>query len=111
MNTKVTDNFEMDFPARMSDGRQFTDYRQNCLINNEISQGMSSWEYRNFLTNNAGKIHQALIEQAKNTNECKSCSDNTVLEVKNVINCGPTGCVYNIKDPNGIGFGVDYTLK
>ena len=108
---KVTDNFEMDFPARMADGRQFTDYRQNCLVNNEISKGMSSWEYRNFLTQNAGKIHQALIEQAKSANECKSCSDNTLLEVKNVINCGPTGCTYNIKDPNGIGFGVDYSLQ
>ena len=108
---KVTDNFEMDFPARMSDGRQFTDYRQNCIINNEISKGMSSWEYRNFLTNNAGKIHQALIEQAKAVNECKTCSDNTLLEVKNVINCGPTGCTYNIKDPNGIGFGIDYSLQ
>ena len=30
--SKVTDNVELDFPARMSDGRQFTDYRQNCLL-------------------------------------------------------------------------------
>ena len=29
---RVTDNYELDFPARMSDGRQFTDYRQNCLL-------------------------------------------------------------------------------
>ena len=33
MNQKVTDNFFVDFPARMSDGRQFTDYRPNCLMN------------------------------------------------------------------------------
>ena len=32
----ATDNYEMDFPARMSDGRQFTDYRQNCITNNEL---------------------------------------------------------------------------
>ena len=108
---QVTDNFEMNFPARMSDGRQFTDYRPNCIANNEISKGMSSWEYRNFLTQNAGQIHQALIEQVKSVNECKSCSDNTLLDVKNVINCGPTGCTYTLKDPNGIGLGINYSLQ
>ena len=69
MNNSATDNYVMDFPARMSDGRQFTDYRQNCIVNNEISKGMSSWEYRNFLTNNAGEIHKALIEKVKLVNE------------------------------------------
>ena len=33
---KVTDNVELDFPARMADGRMFTDYRQNCLFNNGL---------------------------------------------------------------------------
>jgi|TARA_R110002072_G_scaffold18158_1_gene68283 hypothetical protein len=107
----ATDNYENGFPARMSDGRQFTDYRQNCITNNEISQGMSSWEYRNFLTNNAGDIHKASIEKARAINECKSCSDNTVLPVKNTINCGPTGCVYEMNDANGIGLGVNYSLQ
>ena len=41
-NLKVTDNVELDFPARMSDGRMFTDYRQNCILNNNISRGMGS---------------------------------------------------------------------
>ena len=54
MESKVPDNFHLDFPARMSDGRQFTDYRSNCILNNELSKNMGSWEYRNFLTNNAG---------------------------------------------------------
>ena len=36
---KVTDNVELDFPARMADGRMFTDYRQNCLLNNGLSKG------------------------------------------------------------------------
>ena len=34
---KVSDNVELDFPARMSDGRMFTDYRQNCILNNSIA--------------------------------------------------------------------------
>ncbi len=50
---KVSDNVELDFPARMNDGRMFTDYRQNCTLNNSISKQMGSWEYRDYLTNNA----------------------------------------------------------
>ena len=60
---KVTDNVELDFPARMSDGRQFTDYRQNCIINNNISKGMGSWEYRNYLTNNSNELRKTLLKQ------------------------------------------------
>ena len=41
-NLKVTDNVELDFPARMNDGRQFTDYRPNCYLNNELGQNMGS---------------------------------------------------------------------
>ena len=61
--SKVTDNVELDFPARMSDGRQFTDYRQNCLLNNNLSQGKGSWEYRNYLTQNAVQLQQQMIQQ------------------------------------------------
>ena len=53
---KVSDNVELDFPARMADGRMFTDYRQNCLLNNGLSKGMGSWEYRNYLTENADSL-------------------------------------------------------
>ena len=37
---EVTDNFNLDFPAIMSDGRQFTDYRSNCTLN-KMSEQMS----------------------------------------------------------------------
>ena len=36
--TKVSDNFHSDFPARMADGRHFTDYRANCILNNGLSK-------------------------------------------------------------------------
>ena len=55
--SKVTDNVELDFPARMSDGRMFTDYRQNCILNNNISNAMGSWEYRQFLIKNTLSRH------------------------------------------------------
>ena len=43
---KTSDNVELDFPARMNDARQFTDYRANCLINNNVSMKPTSWFFR-----------------------------------------------------------------
>tara|TARA_Y100001970_G_C13921320_1_gene693580 strand:+ start:235 stop:567 length:333 start_codon:yes stop_codon:yes gene_type:complete len=108
MNTKVTDNVELDFPARMADGRMFTDYRQNCLLNNQLSQGKGSWEFRNFLTENGEKIRQGMIEKQESITNCNKCSDNTVLPVKTILNCNAEGCKYEMNDPNGIGQGIKY---
>lgn len=106
--SKVTDNVEFDFPARMADGRQFTDYRQNCLLNNNISQGKGSWEYRSFLTQNATQLQQSMMQEQEALTACTSCSDNTVMPVKTVQNCTPTGCNYQMNDPNGVGLGRKY---
>jgi len=105
---KVTDNFELDFPARMSDGRMFTEYNQNCLFNNKLSQGMGSWEYRTYLTHNAEKIRSELIKKQESLTACTKCTDNTVLPVKTVFNCTPEGCNYQMNDPNGLGQGINY---
>ena len=43
----MSDNYFMDFPAIMQDGRLFTDYKSSCVMN-ALSQGMTSFEYRNF---------------------------------------------------------------
>ena len=109
MNTmKVTDNVELDFPARMADARMFTDYRQNCITNNNISKNMSSWEYRNYLTNNADQLRQQFIQNQESITACTKCSDNTVLPVKTILNCSSTGCNYQMNDPNGLGQGIKY---
>ena len=104
-NFKVTDNVELDFPARMNDGRMFTDYRQNCILNNNISRGMGSWEYRNYLTNNANQINQGFVSSLESKLKCNKCSDNTVLPVKTILNCSPESCTYQMNDPNGLGQG------
>ena len=54
-DSRATDNFNLDFPARMSDGRQFTDYRSTCYLNIP-EQKMSTYQYRQFLKHNAEKI-------------------------------------------------------
>ena len=100
---KVTDNYELDFPARMSDGRQFTNYKQNCLLNNNLSQGKGSWEYRYFLQQNSVELQNKMIMEQEQKTKCTKCSDNTVLPTKTVINCSPTGCNYQMGDPSGLG--------
>jgi len=105
---KVTDNVELDFPARMSDGRMFTDYRQNCLLNNGLAKGKGSWEYRNYLTENADQIRQMFIKEQEAITACTKCTDNTVLPVKTIINCSAEGCHYGLNDPNGLGQGRQY---
>lgn len=105
---KVTDNVELDFPARMSDGRTFTDYRQNCILNNNLSQSKGSWEYRNYLISNGEQIRQSFIQKQESITACTKCSDNTVLPVKTILNCNPTGCNYKMNNPNGLGQGIQY---
>jgi hypothetical protein len=104
--SKVTDNVELDFPARMSDGRQFTDYRQNCLMNNQLTGYKGSWIDRQFLIHGAEDIHNKWMALEQDATQCTKCSDNTVLPVKTVINCTPTGCSFAMNDPTGVGQGT-----
>ena len=106
--SKTTDNVELDFPARMSDARQFTDYRQNCLINNNTSMQPNSWFFRQDLINNTEKYHQNLINDMNDNMKCNTCSDNTVLNIQNYQQCSPTGCTYSKNDGNGLGLGRRY---
>jgi len=103
MESKVSDNYELDFPARMADGRQFTDYRSNCILNNVISKQKSTWEYRNFLTKNAIQLQASFIQDIEQKTKCTKCPDNTVLPVATVQNCNPEGCVMAVKNPRGLG--------
>ena len=105
---RVTDNVELDFPARMADGRLFTDYKQNCLLNNKISKGMGSFEFKNYLTQNGESIRQSMINLMEQNTACTKCSDNTVLPVKTVMNCSPEGCNYQMNNMNGLGKGINY---
>ena len=106
--SKITDNVELDFPARMADGRIFTDYRQNCTLNNSIAKNMGSWEYRDYLTNNANQIHDQFVTLTESQVKCTKCSDNTVLPVKTVMNCSQDSCTYRMNDPSGLGQGIQY---
>ena len=106
---KVSDNVELDFPARMNDGRQFTDYRPNCYINSELGQNMGSWQYRQYLTRNAESLIKQNTSKMEENTSCKKCVGATIPDVKNVLDCtNQTKCYYNLKDKNGLGQGRKY---
>ena len=110
--SKVTDNVELGFPARMSDGRGFTDYRPNCYLNNELGQSMGSWQYRTYLMRNADNIHQKFMSMTESENSCTNCTGAPVPDFRTVVDCTRQNtCYYNIKDPNGIGKKVNYNVN
>ena len=106
--SKVTDNVELDFPARMNDGRQFTDYSPNCQMNFHIAGDQGSWSERQYLIHNAEQIHQQMVSDMEAQTACTKCPDNTVLPVKTSVTCYPDMCKYNVVNKGGLGQGRDY---
>jgi hypothetical protein len=108
---KTSDNVNLDFPARMSDGRGFTDYRPNCLMNSELSKGKNSFEYRYFLETNGSQIEKAIMSKLDTALKCTSCNAQTVLPVQTVQNCNAGVCSISVKDPSGLGLDRSNTYQ
>lgn len=112
---KTSNNKYFDCPALMSDGRQFTDYRPSCQVdsmlqvNNKI---MNSFQYNNFLTNNAVQLMNLnnMLACKKNCNS--NCMDpynvGTMLPEQYKQTCNSNSCSYSESDPNGLGLGINY---
>jgi len=109
--SKVSDNVELDFPARMSDGRQFTDYRPNCQMNYSITGDKGSWAEKYYMIHEAEGIHKSMMESMDRKMACTKCSDNTVLPVKTYVTCYPDTCEYNVVNKNGLGQGTQYHVN
>jgi len=102
---KTSNNKYFDCPARMDDGRTFTDYRPSSTVNDMIrysNNTMSSYEYRQFLIHNASKIMEVNNTYLKEKVGCDSCD---YVEVP-----FQTTCTWNetfgkciMTDPNGVG--------
>ena len=102
---KTSNNKFFNCPARMDDGRHFTDYRPNCYINNLLrtkNKTMSSYDYRQFLINNGNELMKLNNEYAVQKNGCSPCN---APVIKN-----ETRCEYNknygsclINDLDGVG--------
>ena len=99
---RVNDNFNFNFPAIMSDGRQFTDYRSNCTLN-KMSEQMSSQEYKNYLIDNTEQILSNQSKISEELMDCKLCSDYSIVPPFLSLNCNGNKCTSFVTNPDGIG--------
>ena len=87
---KTSNNKYFNCPPRMADGRNFTDYRPNCYVNNLLrytNRTMSSYEYRQFLINNGSELMKINNLYTSEKNECGPCNAETIPN--------QTVCAYN----------------
>ena len=102
---KTSNNKYFDCPARMDDGRAFTDYRSSSSVDDMIRYSnnvLGSYEYRQFLINNSKNIMAINNNYVNSKMGCNSCNAepvpfNTTCDLNNNF----PRCT--ITNPNGIG--------
>ena len=112
---KTSNNKFFGCPARMADGRNFTDYRPDCYVNNLIRQNNStynSFQYRMFLTHNAEKLMNLNRTYACEKNCCGPCQApydvGTMMPSNSAVDCNANQCGNNVGDISGMcGQAVD----
>lgn len=115
---RTSENKNFDCPARMSDGRVFTDYRPRCDINfiypvtNTSGQYMDSYEYRQALIKNADTIMSTMRGDVYNSAVCAPCvspyNKGTMLPEHSIQKCNTRTCTTTVSDSSGLGLGRQY---
>ena len=113
---KTSDSKNLGCPARMSDGRSFTDYRPSNFINDLIRADnniSNSLHYRVFLQNNANTLMDRHRQVACRQNCCGPCPavkegfDTMLPEQYMFVTDGRTSKMV-LNDINGLGTGRQY---
>ena len=99
---KKDGNHPLDFPTRMNDGRQFTDFRSSCYYNLP-EQDMTTYKYRQFLKHNAEKIIKNNQVISNYISVCSTCSDNEIASSYLGLTCTGEECKTKINDHSGVG--------
>ena len=99
---KVTDNYSNHL-ARMSDGRTFTSYLPNCLMNKAFSKGENSYQSRLTLIKNTDEILETLDKVNIERYSCEDCNKATIPSVKYEQDCESGSCKITKLTDNGIG--------
>lgn len=96
---KTSNNKYFGCPPRMADGRNFTDYRPSCHVNNLIRQNNStynSFQYRMFMTQNANKLMDLNRTYACQKNCCGPCQSpydvGTMMPSESYMGCSSKNC-------------------
>ena len=109
-NVKISDNFVLEFPARMSDGRQFTDYKSNGFLNLHEQELKNTLEYRLYLQNNAETIMDNNYNIIASINNCSDCPGYQIVDTKSLLTCSKESCIQELKDDSGLGFDIQYVV-
>lgn len=102
---KISNNKYINCPARMDDGRAFTDYRQNCTLENNIqfdNKIKNSYEYRQFLINNGLKIMDINKENSFINNGCEK-KNVPIPSFKTFCDINTNNVYCKLNDEKGIG--------
>ena len=102
---RVQNNKYNNCPALMSDGRQFTDYRPNSQMNNNIMTEkniQSNLHFRNYMTNNGTTMIDKDRLYAKDKNDCEDCNAEYIKN-KYVCKTNYVGQMCEPFDINGVG--------
>ena len=112
---RTSNNKHFNAPQRMSDGRNFTDYRPNYELNQTLKEKNkldNSHNYRNFLNNNAEKIIEENRVFSASKNALYKCKEpyhiGTMVPEKTKIICNAHSCNRVLNDKNGFGEGRTY---
>jgi hypothetical protein len=100
-------------PPRMSDGRSFTSYRQQChflaMANAGNGAPLSSNQLRKYYTDNAERIMEQNRAAASQTMGCQTCFDldcsGTMLPEHSVQVQTKRTASFPVQDKGGLGLG------
>ena len=109
---RTGNNKYFNAPPLMSDGRHFTDYRSSCVANSMFYTNKkltNSFDYRNYLTQNAKNIIKRDRQVNYIMNGCSECigpeQPGTMLREKQVQVCNKSTCEVEPNFVGGIGQG------
>ena len=101
---KTSNNKYFDSPARMDDGRTFTDYRSSSQVDDMIRYSnnvIGSYEYRQFLIHNGNNIIK--VNQQYTSDKVGCHSNVSPIPFKNVCDVNKSCSRCHIENSNGIG--------
>jgi hypothetical protein len=103
---KTSNNKYFGSPARMDDGRAFTDYRSSSSVDDMIRYSnnvMNNYEYRQFLIHNADNIINVNNKYTQDKIGNVNCNQNPVPSINTVCDVNKQSSKCNVFDKNGIG--------
>jgi hypothetical protein len=102
---KTSNNKYFNSPARMDDGRAFTDYRASTSVDDMIRYSnnvMGSYEYRQFLIHNATNIMNVNSKYIDNKVGMSNC-DAPVIPFNTDVIVNDKYAKFVVADPKGVG--------